>query len=276
MQVTLEMILIVCPLALLAGFVDSVAGGGGLISLPAYLLAGLPMPVAAGTNKLSAALGTTVASIRYGKAKQVQWFVAIIAAAGALPGSALGAMLLQAIPENTMRIIVIAAIPLVAAIVLRRKDSLVPKQLVPAKYKLFVSFFSGLFIGFYDGLVGPGTGTFLILLFTLVLGLDAVKSSGTAKIVNLASNIAALVTLLSPAILRFIEMAKVDFSEALNIFLSKGNVLFLLGLPAALFTMAGGYLGSGLTIKRGAGFIRWMLMAVLALLLAKLIYDVVT
>ena len=253
MQVTLEMLLIVCPLAMLAGFVDSVAGGGGLISLPAYLLAGLPMSAAAGTNKLSAALGTTVASIRYGRAKQVQWLVAFIAAAGALPGSALGAMLLQIIPEATMRIVVIAAIPLVAVIVLRRKNSLVPRQLLPEKYTLPVSFLTGLFIGFYDGLVGPGTGTFLILLFTLVLGMEAVKSSGTAKIVNLASNVAALVTLI--------------FS---------GHVLYLLGLPAALCAMAGGYIGSGMTIKRGAGFIKWMLVGVLALLLAKMVWDVVT
>ena len=253
MQVTLEMILIVCPLALLAGFVDSVAGGGGLISLPAYYLAGLPPVLAAGTNKLSSALGTLVASIRYGRARQVNWLVALAAAAGALPGSALGAMLLQAIPENTMRIIVIGAIPLVAAIVLRRRDALSARRRIPEKWTLPVSILIGLFIGFYDGLVGPGTGTFLILLFTMILGVEAVKASGTAKIVNLASNVAALSALLM-----------------------KGQVLYLLGLPAALCAMAGGYLGAGMTIRRGAGFIRWMLMAVLALLLAKMIWDVVT
>ena len=253
MQVTLEMLLIVCPLALLAGFIDSVAGGGGLISLPAYYLAGLPPVLAAGTNKLSAALGTVVASARYAKAKQVHWLVALTAVIGALPGSFIGAMLLQMIPANTMRIIVIAAIPLVAAVVLRRKNSLVAKELLPKKYMVPVSLLTGLVIGFYDGLVGPGTGTFLILLFTLILGIDAVKSSGTAKIVNLASNVSALVTLLI-----------------------SGQVLYLLGLPAAVCAMAGGYLGSGMTIKRGAGFIKWMLIAVLALLLAKMVYDVVT
>jgi len=229
MQITWEMMLIVCPLALLAGFVDSVAGGGGLISLPAYYLAGLPPVLAAGTNKLSASLGS------------------------ALPGSALGAMLLQVIPENTMRIIVIAAIPLVAVIVLRRRESMSVRMCIPEKWMLAVGFFIGLFIGFYDGLVGPGTGTFLILLFTMILGMNAVMASGTAKIVNLASNVAALFTLLV-----------------------NGNVLFLLGLPAALCAMVGGYLGAGMTIRRGAGFIRWMLMAVLALLLAKMIWDVVT
>ncbi len=253
MQVTAQMLLIVCPLALLAGFVDSVAGGGGLISLPAYYLAGLPPVLAAGTNKLSAALGTTVAAFRYGKAGQVHWRVGLAAVAGALPGSALGAALLQLIPENTMRIIVIGAIPLVAVVVLRRRDALSPRMRVPEKGVLPAGFLVGLFIGFYDGLVGPGTGTFLILLFTLILGMEAVKASGTAKIVNLASNVAALFMLLL-----------------------KGHVLFLLGLPAALCAMVGGYLGAGMTIRRGTGFIRWMLMAVLALLLAKMIWDVVT
>jgi uncharacterized membrane protein YfcA len=247
------MLLIVCPLALLAGFVDSIAGGGGLISLPAYYLAGLPPVLAAGTNKLSAALGTLVAAIRYGKAKQVQWLMALVSVAGALPGSALGAMLLQVLPEKTMRIIVIGAVPLVAAIVLRRRDSLNAVKRIPEKWVFPVGFFIGLFIGFYDGLVGPGTGTFLILLYTMIVGIEAVKSSGTAKIVNLASNVAALATLLF-----------------------NGHVLFLLGLPAALCAMVGGYLGAGLTIKKGTGFIRWMLMAVLALLLAKMIWDVVT
>lgn len=253
MQITWEMLLIVCPLALLAGFVDSVAGGGGLISLPAYYLAGLPPVLAAGTNKLSSALGTMVAAIRYGKAGQVRWKVALAAVAGAFPGSALGAMLLQVIPENTMRIIVIGAIPFVAVIVLRRRESLSARMRIPEKWVLAFGFFIGLFIGFYDGLVGPGTGTFLILLFTMILGMEAVMASGTAKIVNLASNVAALFTLLV-----------------------HGNVLLLLGLPAALCAMAGGYLGAGMTIRRGAKFIRWMLMAVLALLLAKMIWDVLT
>ncbi len=251
MQVTLEMFLIVCPMALLAGFIDSVAGGGGLISLPAYYLAGLPVTLAAGTNKLSAALGTLVASIRYGKAKQVNWPVALSAVLGALPGSALGVLVMQRIPGDIMKIMVISIIPLVAAIVLRRRDSMSPKLRIPQSKIIPFSFVTGLLIGFYDGLVGPGTGTFLILLFTMFLGLEAVNASGTAKIVNLASNAAALATLLS-----------------------KGQVLFLLGLPAALCAMAGGYLGAGITIRRGAGFIRWMLVAVLALLLAKLLLDV--
>jgi len=253
MEITWQMYLIVCPLALLAGFIDSVAGGGGLISLPAYILTGLPVVFASGTNKLSASFGTAVATFRYFKARRVALKIGLAAVLGALPGSHLGSTLLQMIPESIMRIIVITAIPLVAVIVLRKRDSLAAAKRIADRLVVPVSFAIGLVIGFYDGLVGPGTGTFLILLFTMVMGMEAVTASGTAKLVNLASNIAALVTLLLD-----------------------GKVLFLLGLPAAICSMVGGYLGAGMTIKRGSGFIRKMLVVVLCLLLAKMIWDVLT
>ena len=110
MDVTWQMLIIVCPLAFLAGFVDSVAGGGGLISLPAYYLAGLPPVLAAGTNKLSAALGTLTASARFISGGWVQLRVAVLAALGAFPGSWLGTTLLQHIPEDAVRMMMIAAI----------------------------------------------------------------------------------------------------------------------------------------------------------------------
>ena len=157
MEITWQMFLIVCPLTFLAGFVDSVAGGGGLISLPAYYLAGLPPVLAAGTNKLSACLGTVAASGRFIAGKKVDWPVALLAALGALPGSWLGTTLLQHIPESTIRVMMIAAIPLVAAVVLRRGKRLEGVCRVPDAALRPVSLCIGLVIGFYDGLVGPGT-----------------------------------------------------------------------------------------------------------------------
>lgn len=108
----------------------------------------------------------------------------------------------------------------------------------------------GLLIGFYDGLVGPGTGTFLIVLFTMLMGMDAVNASGTAKLVNLASNIASLVT-----------------------WTISGNVLFLLGIPAAACSIAGNLLGSRMAMKKGTSFIRRILLVVLTLLMAKMLWD---
>ena len=255
MAVTWQMYAIVCPLIFLASFVDSVAGGGGLISLPAYYMAGLSPYLAAGTNKLSACVGTVASAARYTRRGHVRWQAAIPAALAALPGSWLGASLQQRIPENTVRIMMVCLIPLIAVAVLgngRKKETagLLPAN-APRWGFLAVSLAIGLVIGFYDGLVGPGTGTFLILLFTALMGMEAVDASGSAKLVNLASNIAALVT-----------------------YLINGNVLIALGLPAACCSVCGGLLGAGVTIKRGTGFIRKMLIAVLALLLAKMIYDI--
>lgn len=253
MEITWQMFLIVCPLAFLAGFVDSVAGGGGLISLPAYYLAGLPPVLAAGTNKLSACLGTLAASVRFVRGGWVQFSVAVLAALGAFPGSWLGTTVLQLIPENVIRVMMIAAIPLVALVVLRKGKEMQGVCRVPAGWFRAVSFLIGFVVGFYDGLVGPGTGTFLILLFTMLLGMEAVTASGTAKLVNLASNVASLTTLLFA-----------------------GKVLIGLGIPVALFAIGGNYLGAGMTIRKGTGFIRGMLMVVLALLLAKMVLDVVS
>ncbi len=252
MALTPHMFLIVCPLVFLAGFVDSIAGGGGLISLPAYYLAGLPPALAAGTNKLAAAMGTSLATYNYHKAGRISWAVALPAAAGALVCSALGALLMTRLPETVVRWLVIGCIPVAAVFTLQgRKQQAAPRAWT-AKQALALSVAVGSAIGFYDGLVGPGTGTFLILLFMRLFGMEAVLSSGTAKVVNLSSNVAALVSLIFT-----------------------GDVVFLLGLPAGLCAMVGAFLGSRLTIRKGAGVVRGMMLAVLGLLLAKMLLDMI-
>ena len=252
MELTWVTYLIVCPLVFLAGLIDSVAGGGGLISLPAYMAAGLPPLQAAGTNKLSACLGTVASTTRFVRDRKVDWKAGIFAAFGAFPGSWLGALLQQHIPQENIRLLMIVAIPLVAVVVLRKKD-MNGRCLVSDAFYRPMAFAIGLFIGFYDGLIGPGTGTFLILLFTMTLGMEAVMASGTAKIVNLTSNVAALASYLANG---------------------ADNILFALAIPAAICGMIGNYIGASLTVKKGVGFIRYMLLAVLVLLLAKMVMDV--
>ncbi len=254
MQITPEMLLIVCPLALLAGFVDSIAGGGGLISLPAYYLAGLTPPLAAGTNKLAAAMGTALATRNYHKADRILWPIAIPAALGALVCSALGALVLTQLPESWVRWLVIGCIPIAAVFTLRgtKEKGQRPARNWSDKQRVLLSALVGCAIGFYDGLVGPGTGTFLILLFMQLFGTDPVKASGTAKVVNLASNVAALGYLLCTR-----------------------DVMILLGLPAGVCAMVGAFLGSKLTIHKGGGVVRWMMLLVLGLLLAKMCLDMV-
>ena len=249
MNVTLEMFLIVCPLTLLAGFVDSIAGGGGLISLPAYYLAGLPAATAAGTNKMSACMGTLLATASFGKAGCIEKRIGMFSAVGSFIASVLGVLVMKQLSDHAMRTLVLCCIPIAAIFTLRGHGKVERKVYEPAK-EAVLALIIGLLIGFYDGLVGPGTGTFLILLFVNIFGLDDVRASGTAKVANLSSNIAALTSL----------------------FLS-GNVLWLLGLPAGLCAMAGAAIGSRMTIRKGSKFIRGMMLFVLTLLLVKMITD---
>ena len=252
MTLTPTVFLIVCPLALLAGFIDAIAGGGGLISLPAYYFAKLPPALAAGTNKLSAMMGTSLATASYARAGKLDLKIGIPAAMGALVCSAVGALIMTSLPQNVVRILVLGCIPVAAVFTLRgRKRAAEPKARTPEATR-WLALAIGCGVGFYDGLVGPGTGTFLILLFLQVFAMEEVLASGTAKLVNLASNVAALVSLIAT-----------------------GDVLFLLGIPAGLCSMLGAALGSRLTIRRGGKFVRGMMLTVMGLLLAKMIVDMV-
>lgn len=251
MTLTPEMLLIVCPLALLAGFIDSIAGGGGIISLPAYYAAGLPPALASGTNKLSAMMGTSLATFRFARAGKLDWVVGVPAALGALLASAAGALVMVALPPRVAQILVLSCIPVAALFTLRGRKRRGEPKVRTRRATFLISLAIGLGVGFYDGLIGPGTGTFLILLFLQVFAMEEVRASGTAKLVNLASNVAALCSLILT-----------------------GDVLFLLGLPAGLCAMLGAALGSRLTIRRGGGVVRVVMLVVLGLLLAKMLYDV--
>lgn len=251
MELSVQTFLIVCPLVFLAGFIDAIAGGGGLISLPAYLLAGLPPHLASGTNKMGALFGTALATGKYAKDRCIQYRAAIPAVLGALPGAWLGAQLLMLIPERAVQIFMMVAIPVVAVVMLLRRGNM--DQPNPARtVKTWVCFVIGLVVGTYDGFFGPGTGTFLMLAFSMFCGMDLVRANGTTKLVNLSSNVAAMAA-----------------------FLTGGNVLVALALPAALCSMAGNYIGSVLAVKKGARIIRPIFFVVLVLLMVTVVYEFV-
>lgn len=244
---------IVCPLLFLAGFADSIAGGGGTISVPSALLAGIPIHTAYGTNKLAMSLGTLTSVIQYGRKGKICWFTALFAAAGALAGSPLGALLAMHLSEKYLSYCLMALLPAVALFLsLNKGFGQTPKhrdlsRLQQAVYALLI----GLGVGAYDGFFGPGAGTFYIILFCTVLGTDLVQASGNAKVVNLASNTGALVT-----------------------YILGGKVWFAAGLPMAVCAIAGNFLGSRLAIKNGARFIRPIMAVMILLILVKLILDV--
>ena len=245
-------LIIVCPLVFLAGLVDSIAGGGGLISLTSYLIAGLPAHAALGTNKLSSAIGTIVATVRMAKGGYIKLRLAVPAALGALAGSAIGAKLAMLTPDNVFEMLLIVALPFVAFAVLRKRAIDVPDDvsISPRKQYAIVATVSVL-IGAYDGFYGPGTGTFLLLTFTKLGKLDMEKATGNVKVVNLTSNISALIT-----------------------FILAGKILWVLGLSASIFSIAGHYLGAHMVVKNGVKVIKPIILLVLVLLMIKIILGI--
>jgi uncharacterized membrane protein YfcA len=245
MQLTLQMFLIVCPLVFLAGLMDAVAGGGGLISLPAYLIAGLPSHFAIGTNKLSSAVGTSVSTARFLKKKYVDWGAAIPSIVLAQVGSEIGANIALLIDEKVMKYILIIILPLIALYVLRGRTMKTegPAKELPRKRVYVIVCAASFVLGAYDGFYGPGTGSFLLLIYTSLAKMDIKTASGNTKLVNLASNVAALVT-----------------------FLINEKIIFLLGATAAIFSIAGHYIGAGLVIKNGHKVIRPIILVMLVLL----------
>ena len=245
--------LLICPLVFLGGFVDSVAGGGGLITLPTYFLAGIPTHVAAGTNKVVNGIGTAVASVGYLKNGKVNLSIALPAAVGALAGSAAGARLALLLSDALLKGLMLVALPLVAVFLMVKKDFGMETgegPTVSPRRRLIISLLIGLLIGGYDGLVGPGTGTFMIMAFTALLHLDLISASGCAKVGNLASNAAAAV-----------------------VFLLSGNVLWAIVVPAALCNALGGWCGSQYAIRGGSRRVRGMIFVVLGLLFLKMLWE---
>lgn len=249
MDITFITYLIVCPLVFLAGLVDSIGGGGGLISLPAYIFAGLPAHMAVATNKLSSSLGTTVSVIRFVKNKLIDIRLAIPSALAAIIGSSLGAKLSLVINEKIFTYILIAVLPLTAFVVLSKKlfhDNENDKITLDKKTYI-TALLSAFFIGGYDGLYGPGTGTFLIIAFTVFADMSIKTANAQAKVINLSSNIAACV-----------------------VYMINGKVIVALGIAAALCNMLGNYIGSGLAVKNGSKITKPVIILVLILLLLKI------
>ena len=245
--------LVICPLVFLAGFVDSVAGGGGLISLPAYLLMGIPVHIASGTNKVVNGIGTATAAIKYIRSGNVDLRAAVWAAAGAPLGALIGAKLALWFSDQVLQTCVMIALPIAAIIITTKKDlgqEKVSKKHWTHRQRAGLSFLIGLAIGLYDGMIGPGTGTFMIIAFTLILGMDLLTASGCAKLANLASNAASAV-----------------------VWIIGGKVMWSLAIPAMVCCSFGNWCGTRYAIRGGSKRVRGMIFVVLGLLFIKIVYD---
>lgn len=252
MEMTAQMVVIVVLGVFLAGLMDGIAGGGGLISVPAYFLAGLPAHLTLGTNKFSSCIGTAVSAGRFIRGGYVKWKLAIPSVVLAIVGAHFGTRLQLTVDERYLKWVLLFVLPVVALVVLRQRQfPEEPGQIEPKKQAAIV-LGASLIIGTYDGFYGPGTGTFLLLVFCHLGKMDVRTAAGNVKVVNLASNASALVTSLL-----------------------SGKVFLALGLIAAAASIAGHYLGSGLAIKDGSKIVRPMVLVVLGILAVKVIWELV-
>lgn len=252
-QLTWMMLVLLVLAAFGAGWMDSVVGGGGLLQLPALLLIPGIAPVQAlATNKLGSVFGTATSSITYYRRVKPDLRTALPMAAVALAGSVAGAAVAIVLPSAAFKPIIVIALLVVASITLFKPKMGSATALRFAGHRHHViAGAAGVAIGFYDGLIGPGTGTFLLMALVGLLGYDFLQASAKAKIVNLATNLGALL-----------------------LFIPVGAVLWKLGLVLAAANIAGSYLGSRMAIARGTGFIRLVFLAVVFALLVKLSIDV--
>ncbi len=247
-------ILLLCCFAFTAGFVDAVSGGGGLIQLPAIFILQpqLSLVQILATNKTSSFSGTSVAAYKYIKQVDIDWrnlFPAIVAA---LIASFLGALLVSYIHKEQFMPFIITVLVLVLVYTVFKKE-LGLRHDVKAHSKnrsVFYAVLVGGVLGLYEGLIGPGTGSFLIFAFIVLFGYDFLHASANAKVINLAANVGALV-----------------------FFIYKGFVVWSIAIPIAIANIAGNYAGSHMAIKKGSGFIRWFFIIISLALIAKLSYD---
>lgn len=246
-------LLLLCLFAFAAGFVDAVVGGGGLIQLPAMfvLQPQLSLVQTLATNKTASFCGTALSAFHYLKSVPLRWRRLVPGIVAAAVGAASGAALVSLFKKEAFLPFILAVLVSVLVYTLLRRSFGMheTKRLSTAKHATYL-LFTGLIIGFYDGLIGPGTGSFLVFAFVSLFGYSFVQAAASGKVLNCVTNAAALA-----------------------LFITKGAVIWSLALPVALANMAGNYLGTKLALRKGGAFIRIFFIVVVAALIAKLGAD---
>ncbi|GAA3930445.1 sulfite exporter TauE/SafE family protein [Hymenobacter algoricola] len=244
---------LLCLFAFLAGFVDAIVGGGGLIQLPAMLLLlkGVPVPTILGTGKVSSLAGTSAALRRYAGKVPIRWRTVGASAITAALFSFFGARVVSLLPAALLRPLVLGLLVVIAIYTFWRKDfgSLHGPRL-PANREPLYGIAIGVFLGFYDGFFGPGTGSFLLFAFVGLFGYDFLTASASAKLVNVATNVAGV--------------AYFAFTH---------QILYQVALPMAACNMLGSALGAKVALERGTGFVRVLFLVVVCGIILKLGYD---
>ncbi|MFM9826642.1 sulfite exporter TauE/SafE family protein [Flavobacterium sp.] len=247
-------IILLCLAAFVAGFIDAIVGGGGLIQTPValILLPNLAVSTIIGTLKIPAISGTSFAAHQYIKNVKMNWKLLSIMILLAFPSAFLGSTLLTYVSNDFMKplLLIVLSLFLIYTYIQKdfgqQRDTSVTgsKQII---YAIFISFS----VGFYDGFIGPGTGSFLVLAFITLLGFDFINASANAKMVNLATNFGSIC-----------------------LFISKGKIIWAIAIPMAVFNALGGWMGAKLAINKGNKFIRTFFLVVVIATLIRFAYDV--
>ena len=241
-------------LSFIAGFIDSVVGGGGLIQLPALLInfPNSPLPTLFGTNKIAALSGTAVAAWQYSKRVKFDYKLLLIVSFFALAASYAGAKAVSIINVKTLKPVILVILILIAIYTYYKKDlGVVQTKQLSLSRKIIFGSLIGIVVGFYDGFFGPGTGSFFVLGFVVLLGYEFVTASAYAKFLNCMTNISALF-----------------------VFIRQGNYLLLIALLMAIGNIAGSILGSRAAMKRGNRFIRIFFLVIVTIMIARYSYDI--
>lgn len=233
----------------LAGFVDSIAGGGGIITVPVLMASGMPPHVALATNKLQSSFGSFTASLNFIKKGFISLKELYLGVIFTFIGALLGAKLILLLDARVLNKIIPSMLILIFFYTLFNpkfgKKRTKSRVSVPVFFLIF-----GLLIGFYDGFFGPGTGTFWTIALVTLMGLNLKKATATTKLMNFTSNIVSL-----------------------GVFIFSGNVLFFVGILMGFGQIAGAFVGSNMVMKRDISFIRGFFLFVVGVTILKLIYD---
>ncbi|RYD80245.1 MAG: sulfite exporter TauE/SafE family protein [Sphingobacteriales bacterium] len=246
-------LILLCLVAFCAGFIDAIVGGGGLLQTPATLLILPHYPVATllGTTKIPSIAGTTLAAFKYSKRVKFNLKVLLACATTAFIAAFAGAFLVSRIDNAVIKPIILVVLILVAFYTYFNKQfGIHQEKNHSVKKQVLMAAIFGLMIGFYDGLIGPGTGSFLILIFIAVLGFDFVGASAHAKIVNMATNLAAIIY-----------------------FSISGHILFEYAVPMTVFNVGGAYFGTRLALLKGNKFVRVFFLIVVFGTILRFAYD---
>lgn len=247
-------IIILCIAAFAAGFIDSIVGGGGLVQTPATLvtLPQYPVVTLLGTIKIPSFSGTFLAAMQYARKVSIHWRLLAVMCSIALGAAYAGSFTLSLVSNSFMKPVIFAILVPVAIYTYTKKDfGTATKKILPARKELFYGCCFALLIGFYDGFIGPGAGSFLILFFISILGFDFLKASAHAKFVNVATNIGSII-----------------------FFSGTGHILYRIAIPMAACNLAGSFFGARLAILKGNTFIRVFFLIVVIGTLLRFGYDI--